>query len=140
MMIADRLEKRLGNGYSVEAHVNPHVKTSHGYEGTEMSGYNDIELQIFSNDGALSLDDVAFICKTAHKLLWNMMSEAYVSDFGYGNITITVEHLRNIDYPRRNMIPKRSRKYQDIYDRRGKDTGYANSNFTRPQSWSETEN
>ena len=47
------------------------------------------------------------------------------------SITISVE-LYNINEPRKNMIPKKAYK-------KGEETGFANTNFTKPQSWYYTE-
>ena len=152
-MLADRLEKRLGGKYRVEAHANPYMSGKYDWDSDKMNYKTHLVKVDFvierkaENDFQDSyiekqdIDDVVRIAKVAKQLLYNMAEKVYVSGVNYAedngidsNDSITVTALlRNVNEPRKDMIPRRK------YDING-DTGYANSNFTKPSVWHTTEN
>lgn len=158
MMLANRLEKRLGGKYRVEVHSNPYKSEEYDYDSdkTNYKTYlTKVDFVIIKKYGdsehyieRQNIDDIVTISKVAKQLLSTMAEKVYISDVSCNgeseldsndSITITAL-LRNVDEPRKDMIPKsRWGKRKDFYEPTP-DTGYADSKFTKPQSWHTTEN
>ena len=158
MMLADRLEKRLGGEYRVEVHANPYRYEKYDYDSDKThykTFLTKVDFVIIRKDGnsdyyieRQNIDDIVTISKVAKQLLSNMAEKVYISNVSCNgeseldtNDSVTVTALlRNVDEPRKDMIPKsRWGKKEDFYEPTP-DTGYADSKFTKPQLWHTTEN
>ena len=139
-MLADRLEKRLGKGYKVTiASNNPQIRKG-GYDRPdETSNIVDFYISL-TNSSSSNIEDILYVGKIVNQMFSKMdRAKVNIIDISFGDIefyridsiAISVE-LHNINEPRKDMIPKKEYK-------NGKETGFANTVFTKPESWHHTE-
>lgn len=142
-MLADRLEKRLGKGYKVIAHNNPQnkkIRNHYDPEGTAFNKSNIVEFDIsLPNSKYSNIEDILYISKIVNQMFSKMdrgkfnINQVNYDDLGQYTTSITISiELYNINEPRKNMMPKKAYK-------NGEKTGFANTNFTKPESWHYTE-
>ena len=147
LMLANRFEKRLGGSYKVTAHNNTLSSEDDNEYGETVKSIDSSMVDFvvgLPGNGYGNIDDVIHIATVAKKMFGAMSYDISVSGVEFdpesemaSSITIRV-NLRNVNEPRKDMIPKRGTYMQNDNGHREKD--FADTNFSKPQYWSYTDN